>query len=141
MLVDSNLLIYSVSVGSQHQAAAESWLRAALAGPTLVGMPWISLAAFLRITTSARIFPEPLQPSRAWSVIESWLQTDVVWIPGPAVDHARVLGRLIRAYDLRANLVTDAQLAAIAIEHGLTVYSTDTDFARCKEVRWINPIA
>jgi predicted nucleic acid-binding protein len=64
----------------------------------------------------------------------------VAWIPSPTSNHAAVLGRLIRQYDLRANMITDAQLAALAVEHGLAVYSADTDFARFFEITWANPL-
>ena len=79
-------------------------------------------------------------PADAWALVEEWLECDATWIPGPTDKHASVLGGLIRKYDLRANMITDAQLAALAVEHGLTVCSADTDFARFAEITWVNPV-
>ena len=108
---------------------------------TRVGLPWLSLAAFVRISTHPRASDQPLTPAKAWQQVEDWLATDTAWIPAPTDHHAEILGRLVKTYDLRGNLITDAQLAALAIEHGLTVYSSDTDFARFDEIRWVDPLA
>jgi predicted nucleic acid-binding protein len=72
--------------------------------------------------------------------VSDWLSAPVAWIPSPGHEHARILGALVTTYDVRGNLVPDALLAALAIEHGLTLYSSDTDFARFRELRWENPI-
>ncbi len=141
MLVDANLLLYAVDDRSPHHPAAKHWLSSALNSQTRVALPWLSLAAFVRIATNPRASDHPLQPEDAWQFIEEWLRCDVAWIPRQTENHATVLGKLIRRYDLRANMITDAQLAALAIEHGLSVYSADTDFARFSEITWINPIA
>lgn len=100
-----------------------------------------SLAAFLRISTHPRASADPLTPAEAWQHIEDWLGCDTAWIPNPTDHHRQVLGSLVTKYELRGNLVTDAQLAALAIEHELTVCSTDTDFARFEEIHWIDPLA
>jgi hypothetical protein len=105
-----------------------------------VGLPWQSLAAFLRISTHPRVADRPLSPDEAWSHLEAWLAAEVSWIPEPTERHAEVLGSLIRSHQLRGNLISDAQLAAMAIEHGLTVFSADSDFARFPEIRWENPL-
>ncbi|HVS63926.1 MAG TPA: TA system VapC family ribonuclease toxin [Thermoanaerobaculia bacterium] len=141
MLVDANLLIYAVDEASLHHESAKDWLSSALNGETRVALPWLSLAAFVRILTNPRASDRPLRPEVAWELVEDWLRCDVAWIPNPTDHHATILGRLIRRYDLRANMITDAQLATLALEHGLRVYSADTDFARFTEIGWINPIA
>jgi toxin-antitoxin system PIN domain toxin len=141
MLLDANLLLYAVHKrATQHEAAA-GWLTEQLNGPRRVGLPWQSLAAFLRISTHPRAFQRPLQPAVAWDRVSDWLGAPAAWVPTPGPDHARLLGELLVHHDARGNLVPDAQLAALAIEHGLTVYSTDTDFGRFTEVRWKNPLA
>lgn len=140
MLVDANLLIYAVDEASPHHGASHEWLSSALNGERRVGLPWLSLGAFVRIVTNPRASRNPLSPSDAWGFVEEWLDCGVAWIPGPTSNHAAVLGRLIRQYDLRANMITDAQLAALAVEHGLAVYSADTDFARFSEITWTNPV-
>jgi uncharacterized protein len=141
MLVDANLLLFAVDESSPFHRRCRGWLEDALNGPRRVGIPWASLGAFVRIVTHPRASANPLSPVAAWAHVVDWLSCDVVWTPGPTDRHAEILGPLITTYQLRGNLVPDAQLAAIAVEHGLTVYSADTDFARFTEVRWVNPLA
>ena len=141
MLVDANVLLYAVDDASPFNAAAVAWLEDVLNGPQRVGMAWPTLTAFLRITTHPRALAQPLAPTSAWSHVEEWLACENVWTPLPTQRHADVLASLLTRYDLRGNLIADADLAALAIEHGLSICSADTDFARFREVRWINPIA
>lgn len=141
ILVDANLLLYARDSASDRHPRARDWLVAQLSGGTRVGLPWASLLAFVRIATHPRAYEVPLDSEAAWSQVEEWLAAPTAWIPQPTADHARVLGQLLRAYDIRGNLVMDADLAALAIEHGLEVCSADTDFARFSELRWRNPLA
>lgn len=141
MLLDANLLLYAIHEGDSRHEAAAQWLTEQLNGPRRVGLPWQSLAAFLRISTHPRAFARPLAPATAWERIADWLSAPVAWIPEPGPEYARTLGELITTHEVRGNLVTDAQLAALAIEHGVTLYSTDTDFARFPMARWVNPLS
>ena len=140
MLLDANVLLYAVDEASPFHDAARSWMDDALNGTRRVGIPWVSTSAFLRIATNARAMREPLQPTEAWEFVEEWLDAPVAWIPAPGDSHRQILGRLIRDLDLRGNLIADATLAAMCIEHGLDIVSADSDFARFKEIRWINPV-
>jgi uncharacterized protein len=140
MLIDANLLLYAVHREAAQHDAARTWLTHQLNGSRRVGIPWSSLGAFLRIATHPRAFPQPLSPGMAWERVADWLAAPVVWIPEPGPEHTRILGDLIAAHDIRGNLVPDAMLAALAIEHGLAVCSTDTDFARFTELRWEDPL-
>jgi len=140
VLLDANLLLYAVDRSSSHHEAAASWLTEQLNGTRRVGVPWQSLGAFLRIATHPRALPRPLKAATAWERVTDWLEAPAAWVPPPGPDHARVLGRLVTDHDVRGNLVPDAQLAALALEHGLTICSTDTDFARFKGVPWANPL-
>jgi toxin-antitoxin system PIN domain toxin len=140
MLVDANLLLYAVHKRAPQHRHASAWLTERLNGSKRVGLPWQSLAAFLRISTHPRAFPHPLTPATAWDLVTDWLAAPVAWIPQPGPEYARILGELVTSYEIRGNLVTDAQLAALAIEHGVPVCSTDTDFARFRELRWIDPL-
>jgi uncharacterized protein len=140
MVIDANLLLYAIHERAEQHATAAGWLTEQLNGPRRVGLPWQSLAAFLRIATHPRAFERPLPASVAWARVTDWLSAPVAWIPEPGPEHARILGQIITAHDVRGNLIPDAFLAALAVEHGLTVYSTDTDFARFDEVRWENPL-
>lgn len=141
MLVDANLLLYARDEQSTFHEPARRWLTDQLRGSTRVGLPWPSLLAFVRIATHPRAAEHPLSSRQAWTQVEQWLAPTVAWIPSPTERHAEILGDLVTRYELRANLIADAHLAALAIEHGLEVCSADTDFARFREVRWRNPVA
>jgi toxin-antitoxin system PIN domain toxin len=140
MLLDANLLLYAVDARSRYNAAAAEWLDGALSGDRRVGLPWQTIGAFLRISTHPRVAENPLSPSDAWRYVEAWLAADPVWVPPATERTAAVLARLIEQHDVSANLVTDAQLAALAIEHGLTVISADSDFTRFDDLSWHNPL-
>lgn len=141
MLVDANVLLFAVNETSARHAQARDWVTEQLNGNRRVGLPWQVLGSFLRIATHPRAFERPLDPRRAWRQVTEWLAAPVVWVPEPGARHALLLGELIERYDLRGNLIPDAQLAALALEHGLTMHSADTDFARFEELRWENPVA
>jgi hypothetical protein len=140
-LIDANLLLYAANRDALEHERSRSWLEEQLNGSQRVGMPWETLTAFVRLATNPRVLARPLKPAEAWSFVQDWLAVPVVWIPAPTEQHAQVLGALILKYDLRGNLVPDAHMAALALQHGLDVYSADTDFARFTEVRWVNPLA
>ena len=141
MLVDANILLFAVDAASSFHIRAERWLTEALNGDRRVGLPWESLTAFVRIATNPRAVEHPLGSPEAWQFVDGWLAAPAAWVPVATDDHQRVLGGLIRKYELAGNLVPDAHLAAVAIEHGLEICSADTDFARFSEVRWRNPLA
>jgi hypothetical protein len=141
VLIDASILLYATDRASPFHDPAASWLTEALNGPRRVGIPWQSLVAFLRISTHQRASAHPLSPKQAIGFVEDWLAQDSVWIPREGAGHGTILSGLITKYHLRGNLVSDAQLAAIAIEHGLQMYSADSDFARFSELTWINPTA
>lgn len=141
MLVDANLLLYAVDEQSIYHDRARAWLEGALNGSRRVGIPWQSYWAFLRIATNPRALDNPLPPGAAWHLVEGWLDAPAAWVPQPSSGHREILGRLVAELDLRGNLVTDAVLAALCIEYGLTMVSNDSDFARFPDIRWFNPLA
>lgn len=120
---------------------ARAWLEAVFAGPSRVGIPWTSLSALLRISTNPRATSAPLSAGQAWETVDALLAQDVVWTPMPTKAHAEIFGDLVRRHGVTGNLVPDAELAALALQHGLTVCSADSDFARFTEVRWLDPLA
>lgn len=140
ILVDANLLIYARVRSFAQHARARSWLDSQLSGNGPVGVPWPSVLAFLRIVTNPRIFERPEAMTDAWRQVNAWLGVDVVWIPQPTERHPDVLASLLTTAGVQANLVPDAHLAALAIEHGLILCSTDADFARFPDLRWQNPL-
>ncbi len=140
MLIDANLLVYAHDASSPFHARAHGWVEEQLNGPRRVAIPWPSALAFLRLTTNPRVTERPLTPSQAWSLVESWFSSPVVWAPGATKNHGEVLGRLVTELQLAANLIPDAHLAALAMEHGLEVCSADGDFARFPGLRWRNPL-
>lgn len=141
MLVDANLLLYAVDSTSAHNERASAWLVEVLNGPRRVGLPWQTLGAFLRIVTHPRVTTNPLSAERAWHYVRSWLDADASWVPPATERTAAAYGDLTLAHRVTGNLVPDAMLAALALEHGLTVMSADTDFARFREIAWSNPLA
>jgi hypothetical protein len=140
ILVDANLLVYGHVTSVPQHPAARAWLDGRLNGSAPVGLPWPSLLAFLRLVTNPRIFERPDTWSDAWRQVGEWLDCPSVWIPQPTEQHRGVLGSLLRGQAVRANLVPDAHLAALAIEHGLILCSTDGDFARFPGLRCENPL-
>jgi toxin-antitoxin system PIN domain toxin len=141
ILVDVNLLVYASVTGTPQHPRALDWLDEKLNGATRVGLPWQSLMGFLRLVTNARLYTRPLGVAQAWSQIEMWLESPTVWTPGPGERHRTVLAALVESGTVAARTVPDAHLAALAIEHGLKLVSTDRDFARFPGLRWENPIA
>jgi hypothetical protein len=118
---------------------AHAWLDEQLNTLPRVGLPWPSLLAFVRLVSNPRVFERARSVADAWKQAESWLQAPSVWTPQPTEHHAAVLAKLMPAVT-RANLVPDAHLAALAIEHGLLLCSSDGDFARFANLRWENPL-
>ncbi len=141
MLIDANVLLYAVDDQSPYHDVARDWLERALNGRLRVGLPWQSLGAFLRIATHPRVTATPLTGPEAWALVARWLERDVTWVPPAGRRTADVLGELVRTHHVTGDLMPDAMLAALAIEHGLTVMSADSDFARLPEVRWENPLS
>jgi toxin-antitoxin system PIN domain toxin len=140
ILVDANLLVYAGVASLPQHSAAKGWLDDRLNGAAAVGLPWPALLSFIRLVSNPRIFSNPQSISSTWEQVEAWLQCPCVWIPAPTDRHRTVIGALLRSSVTRANLVPDAHLAALAIEHGLTLFSSDGDFGRFPGLKWENPL-
>jgi len=135
---DLNVLLYAVNADGPHHAAAKAWVEQALSGDETVGVPWVVILGFLRLSTHPRVFPTPLEPTQAVAVVDSWLARPCVETLGPGSGHWDVLRGLLLEAGTAANLTTDAHLASLAIERGAELHSTDTDFARFAPLRWVN---
>jgi hypothetical protein len=140
-IIDANLLIYAYNQGSPHHHAAKKWLDALLSSDELIGLTWMTLWAFVRLSTGPRVLPRPFEPSEAFSVIREWIEQPGVAMLHPGPRHAELLERLVVETGARGSLVTDAALAALAIENGAVLASADHDFRRFAELRWVNPLA
>ncbi len=140
-LVDVNLLIYAANARAPRHDAAREWLNRTLSASETVAIPWAVLLAFVRITTNAKIMVPPLTTAEALAYVEGWLALESVTIPAPTRRHVAVLRDLLGATGAGGNLVSDAHLAALAIEHGATLCSCDGDFTRFPGLEWTDPIA
>lgn len=140
MIVDANLLLYAVDENSAHNEVAADWLTEILNGDRRVGIPWQTIGSFVRIVTHPRITQTPLSGADAWNYVADWLAVPVVWIPPATEITAQVYAKLCAQVEITANLVPDAQLAALALEHGVEIASADTDFMRFPGLRWTNPL-
>jgi uncharacterized protein len=138
ILVDANLLIYASAPESPQHEVAKEWLDGHLNGPSRVGLPWPSLLAFMRIVSNPRLF-EGASLAHARSQVQAWLELPGTWIPNPTEEHPRILSELLEAENSH-RLVPDAHLAALALEHGLVLCSSDGDFGRFRQLRWENPL-
>jgi toxin-antitoxin system PIN domain toxin len=141
ILIDANLLVYAIDADSPQHARAKSWLEATLSSDTHVGLVWIVILAFLRITTRSGILLNPLRPSAALAFVASWLEQAFVRPIGPGDNHSPILRNLLEASGTAGNLTSDAHLAALALEHGCTIASADNDFKRFAGITHINPLA
>lgn len=141
ILVDANLLIYSSVTGFAQHIRARRWFENVLNQGPRVGLPWPSLLAFVRLVSNPKLFTHPRSIAGAWRQVEEWLDVRSVWIPAPGDRHREILGRLLRLPGIQSNGVPDAHLAALAIEHGLTLCTTDSGFGRFRDLRCENPIA
>jgi toxin-antitoxin system PIN domain toxin len=140
ILLDANLLIYAVNEDAPLHRKAKSWLESALSGPDTIGFAWNVLVAFLRLTTRPGLFRRPLPLETAFELIASWLDHPSATVVHPGPRHLRILRELLLPMGTGGNLTSDAHLAALAIEHGADLCSSDTDFARFPGLKWRNPL-
>ena len=140
-LLDVNVLIYAVSRDAPQHSRAREWLERTLSGEETVALPWIVVLGFLRVTTHPRVLTRPLSAEQALDVVDGWLtRSNVVTLPA-GDEHWALLRPLLSAAGTAGNLTTDTHLAALAIEAGCELCSTDSDFGRFPNLRLVNPIA
>jgi len=141
ILVDANLLLYAYHTRAEQHEKSRAWLEATLSGPELVRFAWHTLWTFLRIGTNPRVFERPFSTAEAEAVISSLLAQPGAGILDPGERHWEILRQLLHGGQATGPLVMDAVLAAIALEHGATLCTTDRDFSRFPGLRWTNPLA
>jgi uncharacterized protein len=140
ILIDANLLIYAYNPQSEHHEEAKRWLEETFSKTEQVRLAWQTILAFLRIVTNVHVFEKPFTPKEAREIVSEWLHQTSVEVLEPGERHWEVLGELIEGAQVRGPLVTDAHLAALAIEHGMTLYSHDSDFLRFPGLKLQNPL-
>ena len=140
IIVDANLLIYAIDADSPHHKASRRWLEKTWSGTTWVALPYIVVLAFLRLTTRPGIMRDPLRPEDALDFVDSWLNQPYLTLLTPGPNHWPILRNLLQLSGTAGNLTSDAHIAALALEHGATVYSADNDFKRFAGVRHVNPL-
>jgi toxin-antitoxin system PIN domain toxin len=140
ILLDANVLIYAVDADAPQHAKARRWLESTLSGDISVGLPWIVALAFLRVTTRAGVLRHQLSAEQAVGFIDEWLAQPYVELVGPGAGHWPLLKKLLREAGAAGNLTSDAHLAALAIEGGWQLATTDHDFRRFAGVRLVNPM-
>jgi len=141
ILGDANLLLYAEDSLSEHHKAARIWWDAQLSGSEPVGLCWPVLNAFIRISTNARLHQRPLTLKEATERVQSWLDQSCVRLVQPTDQHWTFFQQMLRSGNAVGNLVSDAHLAALAVEHNCVLQSTDADFSRFRGLKWKNPIA
>lgn len=140
ILIDANVLIYAYDAASRDHKAARRWLATILAGRTPVGFPWISLMAFVRVTTNRRLFGKPYSTDEAFDVVANWLSAPASCVIHPGDGHLELVKQIAKKNKIEGSELTDAHLAAIAVEHGFTLATTDGDFPTFDGLKVFNPL-
>jgi hypothetical protein len=139
-VIDANLLLYAYNADAPQQRTIAQWLTNLLASGETIGLPWVAIWAFLRICTNSRIWDNPRPAGEAFAIVSEWLSQPGVVALQPGPPHAEILEKLVNDHGASGPLVTDAVLAALTIEHGARLASTDQDFRRFPALQWINPL-
>ena len=140
-LTDVNLMLYAVDTSSPRHRAARRWLEERLSGTETFAFAWAVLLAFVRLTTNPRVFEAPLRSGEALDLVDGWLARPCSTVVHPTERHAAILRELLEPLGTAGNLTSDAHLAALAIEHGAELCSSDSDFSRFAGLRWLDPLA
>jgi len=140
ILLDVNLLVYAYDETSKHHPKARTWWENQLNGSQMIGLSWVALLGFIRLLTNPRIYQNPYSAPEILAIVGTWLEQPQVKIIHPSEQHFTLLAGLIRQIGTAGNLTTDAHLAALAIERGLILQTTDADFGRFSGLKWNNPL-
>lgn len=139
-VLDLNLLLYALDVSSPRHKQARPWVERVLSGSEPVGLAWVVLLGFLRLSTRAAVFASPLSVEQSLDIVDGWLAQPAVTVLHPGRRHAAILRGMLCEVGSGGNLVTDAHLAALAVEHGAEMCSCDADFSRFPGLRWTDPL-
>ena len=140
IVLDANLLLYAYDSASAQHEPARRWVEHALSGVEPVGLPWQTISAFLRIATNARLPGNRFTMAEAAAIVDDWAALPAVHLLAPRDRHWAFFRRMLVEGKASGPLTTDAQLAALTIENGGVLYTTDRDFARFPGLKWVNPL-
>lgn len=140
IVLDANILLYAYDSSSAKHVQARAWVERVFSDGKLVGIPWQTVAAFFRVVTNVRLPGQRFTTEEAAHLVDQWMEQPNVKFLGPGDEHWILLRRMLIEGQARGPLGSDAQLAALALEHGGVLYSTDRDFARFPGLRWSNPL-
>ena len=140
IVVDANLLIYAYDTASLHYEKSRDWLEGVFSGIEPTALPWQSVAAFLRVMTNPKLHGRQYSLNEAGDIIQDWMAQSNVRILAPSDDHWVQFRRMMVEGQASGPLISDAELAALTIEYGGVLYTTDRDFARFPGLRWKNPL-
>jgi hypothetical protein len=140
-VVDLNILLYAVNQDAIQHESVRTWWESAVDDEEPVGLPWVVLLGFLRLSTSPRVFPHPLSAEQAIERVDAWLSHPRTKILLESEEQWGILRNLLERTGTAGNLTTDAHLASLAIAYGATLVSCDAEFGRFQQLRWLNPLA
>jgi toxin-antitoxin system PIN domain toxin len=141
IVLDANLLLYAYDTGSVMHRAARAWIEQVFSQGEPIGVPWQTVGAFLRVTTNPKLRGDRFTIEEAAAIVDLWLAQPNVRLLGPGERHWSILKPAMVDGQVRGPMITDAQLAAVTVEFGGVLHTTDRDFARFPGLRWVNPIA
>ncbi len=140
-IIDANILLYAYNADAPQQSAVAHWLTGLFKSDDVIALPWITIWAFIRICTNHKIWDHPKPVKEAFGIIDEWLAQPAVTLLHPGPRHRQLLEALVVDHQATGSLLTDAVLAALAIENGAVLASTDQDFSRFHGLRWVNPLS
>ena len=140
IVLDANILLYAYDSASSHHSKARAWVERVFSAAAPVGLPWQTVSAFLRIMTNPRLPGERFSNQEAVQVVDRWLEQPNVRLLAPGDDHWPLFRQMVVEGQASGPLITDAHLAALTIEYGGVLHTTDRDFARFPGLRWTNPL-
>ena len=141
IILDANILLYAYDSGSSHHGKARAWVEKVFSGSEPIGLPWQTASAFLRIMTNAKLPGERFSVEEAAQIVDRWLDQPDLRILAPGEDHWPLFRQMMVEGQAPGALIPDAQLAALTIEYGGVLHTTDRDFARFPGLRWKNPLS
>lgn len=140
-VLDANVLLYAYNADAPQHGVAARWLRDLITSGETIALPWLTIWSFVRIATNKAIWTNPVPAAEAFRIFRDWLEQPGVLILDPGPRHFEILEQILAEHRAAGPLLTDAALAALAVEHGAILASTDQDFARFEGLRWVNPWA